>query len=218
MATKTDFYIGRGTHAEWIGSLERDCPPANVLRVPPGRLALTATDEPTYRAAVEDLLIVWSVEDLGEAHPRAHGWPWPSPTSHHRSDWIITFDPDEGGVFVTVGGGIRWHPINPRAPRQPHSDTLEPPDIAAWLRDPAAPPSVPLPTMRNPQTVEHVSAYPDALTDLPGCWAHEDHGHHDHPREGWPWCRRPPGAATRHRAPHPDRRNRRTFRHDHDTC
>jgi hypothetical protein len=146
MSTKTDFYVGRGHDAEWLGSLQQDCVPANLLRIPFGRLALTATDEPTYRTAVDDLLVVWEAENFGAAYPRRTGWPWPWCTSH-KSDWIITFDPAVGNVFVTIGGGTRWKQLNPRVPQQPEIDDLEPPDIDAWLRDPAAPPSVPLPSM-----------------------------------------------------------------------
>jgi hypothetical protein len=151
MSTKTDFYLGRGLGAEWVGALQQDCAPPNLLRVPPGRLALTATDEHTYRAAVADLFIVWETEGIGAAYPRRAGWPWPWPTSH-VSSWIITFDPLVGGVFATVGGGVCWARIDPRKPREPSTEGMEPPDIEAWLRAPAAPPSVPLPLMRDPGT------------------------------------------------------------------
>lgn len=73
MSTKTDFYLGRGHDAEWLGSLQWECEPENLLRVPPGRLALTATDELTYRAAVADLFIVWETEELGMAYPAEPG-------------------------------------------------------------------------------------------------------------------------------------------------
>lgn len=150
MSTKTDFYLGRGHDAEWLGSLQWECEPENLLRVPPGRLALTATDEITYRAAVADLFIVWETEDLGTAYPRRTGWPWPWATSH-VSSWIVAFDPAAPGVFLTVGGGVRWEPLDPRNPREPAED-IGPPDIKAWLRAPADPPSVPLPLMRDPAT------------------------------------------------------------------
>src|SRR4051812_39870495 len=148
MSTKTDFYIGRGPNAEWLGSLQQDCTPRNLLGVPSGRMALTATDESTYRAAVEELFVAWEAETFGAAYPRRTGWPWPWPWyTSHKSDWIVTFDQGVGNVFVTIGGGTRWKQVNPRAPQQPNVDDLEPPVISAWLRDPAAPPSVPLPLM-----------------------------------------------------------------------
>jgi len=155
MSTKTDFYLGRGTTAEWLGSVARDATPQNLLAVPPGRLALTTTDEATYRDAIDDLITVWACEGLGEAYPRRGGWPWLSATSH-RTDWIVAFDPDECAVVVTVGGGVAWHRINPRCPCIPdgdgEDDPLGPPDLRAWLADPAAPPSVPMPLMRDPAT------------------------------------------------------------------
>ncbi|WP_238412896.1 hypothetical protein [Saccharothrix deserti] len=98
-----------------------------------------------------DLFVTWETEDLGAAFPRRTGWPWPWSTSHLNS-WILTYDPDPGGVFATVGGGVRWERLNPRAPQEPHGGDMEPPDMDAWLRDPAAPPSVPLPLIRDPGT------------------------------------------------------------------
>ncbi len=148
MSTKTDFYLGRGHDAEWLGSLQGDSEPGNLLRVPPGRLALTATDETTYRAAVADLFIVWETEELGAAYPRRTGWPWPWHNSHIDS-WIITFDPSERCVFVTMSGGVRWERLDPSAPRQPRAEDLGPRDFAEWLREPDTPPSVPLPLMRD---------------------------------------------------------------------
>ncbi|MBN6034142.1 hypothetical protein [Amycolatopsis sp. 195334CR] len=150
MSSYTDFYLGRGEHAEWIGSLRGECYPENFLAVPPVRLALTATEEGTFRAAIADALIVWEDECLGHGYRPELGWPWPWYSSH-ASSWIITFDPEDAAVFATVGGGVRWHRLDPRNPWFPDSedDPLGPPDLAAWLRDPAAPPSVPMPLMRD---------------------------------------------------------------------
>jgi hypothetical protein len=67
------------------------------------------------------------------------------------SSWIVTFDPAARGVFVTVGGGVRWAPLDTSNPREP-TDNIGPPDLHAWLRAPADPPSVPLPLMRDPGT------------------------------------------------------------------
>lgn len=151
MSTKTDFYIGCGSDAEWIGSLQWDCEPDNILLVPAGRLALTTSAEIVYRHAVEVLLAEWIDDDYRHAYRAADGWPWPWPTSH-VSSWIVTFDPDELAVFTTVGGGTRWERIDPSDPRQPANvdDELGPPDPCAWLDNPAAPPSVPMPLMFDP--------------------------------------------------------------------
>ncbi|QWF81031.1 hypothetical protein [Amycolatopsis sp. CA-230715] len=149
MSSNTDFYLGRGEHADWIGSLRGESYPDNFLAVPPLRLALTATGEDTFRAAVADTLVVWEDERLGQGYRPELGWPWPWYSSHNSS-WIITFDSEAEAVFVTVGGGVRWHRIDPHDPRFPEGDDpLGPPDIHAWLRDPAAPPSVPMPLMRE---------------------------------------------------------------------
>ncbi|MFE5565037.1 hypothetical protein ACFQ68_08600 [Amycolatopsis japonica] len=144
-----DFYLGRGEYAEWIGSLYGKCSPENFLAVAPIRLEITATDEAVFREAVTDAFDVWEEERLGRAYRREGGWPWSWNTSH-ISSWIITFDPGDGAVFATVGGGVRWHRFDPLNPWFPEGDdSLGPPDSSAWLRDPAAPPSVPMPLMRD---------------------------------------------------------------------
>jgi hypothetical protein len=106
-----------------------------------------------------DLFIVWETEEIGVAFPRRTGWPWPT---SHVSSWIVAFDPAAPGVFVTVGGGVRWEPLDPRNPREPTED-IGPPDLHAWLRAPADPPSVPLPLMRDPRT---------GLPTAPARWPH----------------------------------------------
>lgn len=88
MSSYTDFYFGRGDKADWIGSLRGECYPANFLAVPPSLLALTATDESTFRAAVVDTLDVWENERFGHAYRRELGWPWPWYTSHNSS-WTM---------------------------------------------------------------------------------------------------------------------------------
>ncbi len=152
MSSYTDFYLGRGEDADWIGSLQGECYPDNFLAVTPLRGALTATGENTFRAAVAEAFGIWEDERLGRAYHRDLGWPWPWYSSHNSS-WIIAFDPGDDAVFVTVGGGVSWHRIDPHHPQFPEGDDpLGPPDIYAWLRDPAAPPSVPLPLMREKPT------------------------------------------------------------------
>jgi hypothetical protein len=96
-----------------LGSLQWECEPENLLRVPPGRLALTATDEPTYRTAVSDLFITCRTEDIGKSYLRRTGWSRPS---SHVSSWIVAFDPAAPGVLVTVGGGVRCEPPRTSAP------------------------------------------------------------------------------------------------------
>lgn len=148
MSTKMDFYLGRGLAAQWLGSIAGDARPDDLLTVAPGRRVLTATTVAAFITAVTDVIAGWETGSLSGSFPREGGWPWPWPTSH-RTGWIVAFDPDPCAVFLTVGGGIRWHRMNPDHPETPaRSDSLGPVDILAWLRDPAAPPSVPMPIMR----------------------------------------------------------------------
>ncbi|SER91730.1 hypothetical protein [Actinokineospora terrae] len=142
MSTTTDFYVGRGARAEWIGSLQRECAPVSLIRVPPGRLALAATDESIYRAAIADLFVVWESEGIGHAYPRRTGWPWPWHNSHH-STWIVTFDPVIRRALATVGGGVRWELATPHASRTDDN-------TRTGHRTPTTP--VPLPLMRDPDT------------------------------------------------------------------
>ncbi|MDT8916051.1 hypothetical protein [Amycolatopsis sp. PS_44_ISF1] len=144
-----DFAIGLGENATWIGSLQGECYPSSFLSVPSLWLALTTIDENIFRAAVSDTLDGWRSQHHEQGHHQDPGWPWPWYTSHNSS-WIITFDPEAEAVFVTVGGGVGWHRIAPHHSQFPEeNDSLGPPDIVAWLRDPAAPPSVPMPLMRE---------------------------------------------------------------------
>ncbi|WP_020499943.1 hypothetical protein [Sciscionella marina] len=75
MSDKTDFYVGCGKDAEWLGSLQWNCNPRDLLVFPPGHCALTATDETTYRRAVTLLFAQWEIEQCGRAYPRGYGWP-----------------------------------------------------------------------------------------------------------------------------------------------
>ncbi|WP_241832828.1 hypothetical protein [Amycolatopsis sp. CB00013] len=115
MSSNTDFYLGRGDEAEWIGSLHGECYPENFLAVPPVRLAITATDETVFREAVADAFDVWEEESLGHVYHRKGGWPWPWYSSHNSS-WIITFDPQRQRG---VRHGGRRRPLAPPRPAQP---------------------------------------------------------------------------------------------------
>lgn len=83
MGTRADFYVGRGKHAEWLGSIAwdgyPDGVPAELIKSGP----LTVQD---YRNAVYDLL---------KADPSAsvpdHGWPWPWADSG-TTDYAYAFD------------------------------------------------------------------------------------------------------------------------------
>ncbi|SFO04897.1 hypothetical protein SAMN05421854_101431 [Amycolatopsis rubida] len=145
MATRTDFYVGTGTAASWIGSLQFACHPDNLLRHPDGHAALTARRPSAYRAAVRVLLTMWPVEGLGAAFEPRNGWPWYWETSH-CNDWIVSYH--DNAVHLTGGGGDRWHRLDPEDPCPPL--LCGPPDFARWLRDPGGEPAVRLPTYHAP--------------------------------------------------------------------
>lgn len=152
MSTNMDFYLGRGLAARWLGSIEGDGRPSVLLTLEPGRRALTATTVAAFVDAVTDVMVQWPTDSHSRSFPPDGGWPWSWPTSH-LTDWIIAFDPNPRAVFVTVGGGIRWHRLNPHRPQPPAlNHLLGPVDILAWLHDPTAPPALPMPTMRSPDT------------------------------------------------------------------
>jgi hypothetical protein len=171
MGTRTDFYVGTGTDAEWIGSLQFGCHPYALLKDWYGHAALTARTHTAYRKAVDQLLFTWAVNGLGAAHQPRHGWPWTWNTSH-CNDWIVTAtdridDPADGGthadpnantgktkdpatgkaaghgIYLTAGGGSAWHHLDPDNPRPPLR--CGPSNFAHWLTNPAAPPAVALP-------------------------------------------------------------------------
>ncbi|MBB5856424.1 hypothetical protein ACFQ05_26455 [Amycolatopsis umgeniensis] len=154
MVTRTDFYLGTGPSATWLGSLQFGCHPDNLLKDPHGRAALTARQPTAYREAVRDLLLMWAVTGLGAAHEPRNGWPWDWDTSH-RNDWIITHY--DGAVHMTAGGGDRWHRLDPDDPCPPLR--CGPPDVARWLCDPGAPPALRLPTFRTPGVTDPVSSW-----------------------------------------------------------
>ncbi|HEY4024270.1 MAG TPA: hypothetical protein VGM75_36680 [Pseudonocardiaceae bacterium] len=171
MGTRSDFYVGTGTDAEWIGSLQFGCHPDALLKDWYGHAALTARTHNAYREAVDQLLFTWAVNGLGAAHRARYGWPWPWNTSH-CNDWVLTFadsieDSADGGkpadtdadtaretgvatgsaaargIYLTAGGGSIWHYLDPEDPRPPLR--CGPPNFAQWLSNPAAPPAVALP-------------------------------------------------------------------------
>ncbi|WP_410647999.1 hypothetical protein [Amycolatopsis sp. cmx-4-54] len=154
MVTRTDFYLGTGPSATWLGSLQFVCHPDNLLKDPHGRTALTARQPTAYREAVRDLLPIWAVKEFGAAHEPRNGWPWDWDTSH-RNDWIITHY--DGAAHMTAGGGDRWHRLNPDDPCPPLR--CGPPDVARWLCDPGAPPALRLPTFRTPGVTDPVSSW-----------------------------------------------------------
>lgn len=170
-----DFYVGRGAQAEWIGSVRAAREPEEMLRTPSGRALLRSVYERAYRRRVNVLFNKWPEHDQWSAtYPNQVGWPWPYTSSHH-SDWIITFDPGIGAVFVTVGGGVGWYRVDPEEPTLPGQEcrrNLAAPDDGArgTTHDPAAASPVPLPqhrarTIPEPRELDEVIGQIDRDTD-----------------------------------------------------
>lgn len=122
MSSKIDFYDGRGSTAKWLGSLQDDCTPEQLLTYPAGHRALTATDPITFTDAVTTLIEHWP----SMAYHPENGWPWPWPDSH-LTDWICAFD--HGRVWLAIGIGCRWQHLDPHHLTLPDPDELTTHDI-----------------------------------------------------------------------------------------
>lgn len=96
MATRADFYVGRGEDAEWLGSIAFDGYPGGI----PDAIR-QATTERAYRDAVLDML-----RDDDSASGPDHGWPWPWSDSR-TTDWAYAFDKD---VTWASNWGYSWFP------------------------------------------------------------------------------------------------------------
>ena len=93
MGTRADFYVGRGSEAEWLGSIAWDGYPDGI-----DTLVLGATTEEQYRDAVREFL---AREDA--TRPEM-GWPWPWDDSN-TTDYAYAFDRDR--VWAS-GFGCEW--------------------------------------------------------------------------------------------------------------
>lgn len=96
MGTRADFYMGRGTRAEWLGSIAWDGYPESISAA-----ILDATDGPAYREAVRAFLA--SREDA--TFPDM-GWPWPWEDSR-TTDYAYAFS--RGKVWAS-NYGRAWQP------------------------------------------------------------------------------------------------------------
>ncbi len=112
MSTKADFYVGRGPHAEWVGSLRWDGDPDGVHEQ-----VLSATTEAEFRGSLRRFL-----HARGEdATLPEQGWPWLWPTSA-TTDYAYAFD--DGQVFVSVAGRA-WIPISAWPTVRPYLDARD---------------------------------------------------------------------------------------------
>lgn len=96
MGTRADFYVGRGEHAEWIGSIAMDGYPEGIPAS-----AMVASSEAEFRTAVTKIL-----NDCDHATIPEQGWPWPwtdSATTNYAYAW------DDTQVWVSHFGSY-WSP------------------------------------------------------------------------------------------------------------
>lgn len=95
MASKADFYVGRGVESEWLGSIEWDGMPVGI----PEKIR-TASGEDEYREAVSEFL-----KYRPDSHLPEQGWPWKWDTSL-STNYSYAFDGDR--VFACCFGSSWW--------------------------------------------------------------------------------------------------------------
>lgn len=118
MGTRADFYVGRGEHAEWLGSVAYDGYPEGLFPTP----VEPSWTEAAWRAHVATLL------DRSDGTRPADGWPWPWEDSR-TTDFAYAFD--DGAVWVS-SFGRQWVALqdwNGRAGDGPKTATF--PDMTA---------------------------------------------------------------------------------------
>lgn len=94
MGTRADFYVGRGTNAEWLGSIAWDGHPKSI----PDTLR-AATTERLYREQVDAFL-----KERDDATRPEDGWPW-SWEDSRTTDFAYAFD---GGDVQASCFGHGW--------------------------------------------------------------------------------------------------------------
>jgi|ERR1035437_23266 hypothetical protein len=107
MGTRSDYYVGTGPEAVWLGSLAWDGYPDGVEPS-----VLNATTEDEYREA----LAGWFLAREDATLP-AEGWPWPWDDSG-ITDYAYTFD---GGSVKAAVNGVGW--FDPKLP-EPEVDDV----------------------------------------------------------------------------------------------
>ncbi len=124
MGTRADFYVGKGSDAEWIGSIAwdgyRESIPKSVSE---------STEESSFRAAVFDFL-----KQRDDASFPSDGWPWPWDSSEKSDCSYWFFDGkvwmDFSGCYVPIATEIHqiFYPdmsnYNKRPPFGAHSGII----------------------------------------------------------------------------------------------
>src|SRR5579859_7885802 len=118
MGTRADFYVGRGSDAEWLGSIGFDGYPSAI-----DVAVLSAWKERDYRVALASFF-----KDRSDYTSPEQGWPWPWDDSR-TTDYAYAFD---GGHVLASCFGHQW--FDPTQPEPDHADgeaVAEFPDMSA---------------------------------------------------------------------------------------
>lgn len=110
MATRADFYVGKGKDAEWLGSITHEGYPDGIERE-----VLMASTEAEFREKVEEFL-----RPRRDATWPKDGWPWPwvdSGTTDYSYAWDAKKQRVDGTAF-----GYGWWP----ATQEPEDEEDDP--------------------------------------------------------------------------------------------
>lgn len=105
MGTRVDFYVGRGEHAEWLGSYPFDGYPHGVFGDAAEMFAAPSPTEIEWRQWVARFLEA----EPDKATTPDMGWPWPwedSRTTDYAYAW-------EDGTIYGSSFGHSWFRIDP---------------------------------------------------------------------------------------------------------
>jgi hypothetical protein len=122
MGTRSDFYVGRGPEAEWLGSISWDGYPAGV-----DDAVFFPTTEHEYRVAVTNFLASRDDRTLP-----IEPWPWPWDDSG-TTDYAYAY---ENGKVYASNFGRTWFEVNPNEenggePEDSEDDVAVFPDMSA---------------------------------------------------------------------------------------
>lgn len=118
MGTRADFYVGRGEHAEWLGSIAWDGYPDGIAV----RL-LRVTTAKKFRTELTKFLA-----SRKDATVPSDGWPWPWKDSG-TTDYAYAFD--DGHVWASCFGRP-WIDAREKEPDEwPEGDKVPFPDMSS---------------------------------------------------------------------------------------
>lgn len=121
MGTRADFYDGKGTGAEWLGSIAWDGYPS-VL----DEMVMLAKDSVGWREKVSALLAA-----RDDATVPCQGWPWPWDNSG-TTDYAYAFE--NGKVWISCFGSA-WHDESFQDWDEEKEQEIEPPGPPAEFPD-----------------------------------------------------------------------------------